>query len=209
VLPCGAVPGTAFRVPHKTLVGWFSKKGFVLADTDGAVDASMSGNVEVTAPVIGVASVTESGGFRKVSGCGYSMNLESKAATTYSDWAFTSVSRQYGTKLDGIYQMDTADVVSSSVNFGKQDFGSEMRKAMPAVYLGVSSSLPMNMRIKTPTMDYTYAARSSSADLQMQRVDPGKGLAANWFELEMTNTTGADFTLATVSFAPKENARRI
>lgn len=209
VLPCGAVPGTAFAVPHKKTVGWFSKRGFVLADTDGSIDTSMSENVDVMPPVLGIANVTESGGFRKVSGCGYSMNLENKAVTTYEDWAFTSASRKYGTKLDGIYQIDTTDVASATVNFGKHDFGSEMQKSMPAVYLGASSTAVLNMRIKTASMDYTYAARSAGAATQMQRVDPGLGLISNWFELELTNTAGGDFTLATVSFLPKETTRRI
>lgn len=209
VLPCGAVPGTAFRVLHSKAIGWFSLQGFVVVGPDGSIDTSMSDNVEVTAPVIGFSNVTETNGFRKVSGCGYSMNLETKAVTTYSDWAFTSKSDQYGTKTDGIYQTDQAATVSASVGLGKQNFGSEVRKSMPAIYLGVSSSTAMNVQVKAPGMDYTYAARSSSTDLQMQRVDPGKGFKANWFDLTMTNTTGADFTLATVSFAPIATTRRI
>lgn len=209
VIPCGAVPGTAFEVPHTTTVGWFSKRGFVLANAAGEVDTSTFDNVEVVPPTIGIAHVTEGSGYRRVAGCGYAMNLENKAVTTYSDWTFTSASYKYGTKLDGIYQMDTTGAAPATVNFGLQDFGSEMEKQMPGVYLGVSSAAPMNMRVKTPTMDYTYAARSFGVGMKMQRVDPGWGLKANWFELELSNTSGGDFTLATVSFAPQETARRI
>lgn len=208
-LPCGAVPGTAFRVPHSKSIGWFSLRGFVLIGPDGAIDTSMSDNVDVTPPQIGFANVTETGGFRKVSGCGYSMNLESRAVTTYSDWAFTSKSGQYGTKTDGIYQTDSAALVAATVNFGKQDFGSDLRKAMPAVYLGVASAAAMSLRIKAPGMDYTYVARGSSQDLKQQRVDPGKGLIANWFEPELSNTDGAAFTLATLTVAPGNTTRRI
>lgn len=209
VLPCGAVPGTTFAVPHKKTVGWFSKRGFVLVGTDGTIDTSMSDNVDITPPVLGFVNVTESEGIRKASGCGYSINLENKAVTTYSDWAFTSASRKYATKADGIYQIDTADVVTATVNFGKQNFGSDARKYMPAVYLGASSGAALNMRIKTPTQDYTYSARGASTDMQIQRVDPGKGLIANWFELELSNTAGGDFTLATVAFTPLATTRRI
>lgn len=209
VIPCGAVPGTAFRVPHSNAIGWFSLRGFVIVGPDGSIDTSMSDNMDITPPAIGFSNVTETRGFRKVSGCGYSMNLESKAVTTYSDWAFTSKSGQYGTKTDGIYQESSTAPVDATVNFGKQDFGSELRKAIPAIYLGVSSTTAMNIRVKTPGMDYTYAARGSSADLKQQRVDPGKGLISNWFELEMTNTTGADFTLATLAAAPVATTRRI
>lgn len=209
VLPCGAVPGTAFTVPHKKTVGWFSKRGIVLADTDGTVDTSMSENIDITPPVLGISNVTETGGFRRVYSCGYSMNLDSKAVTLYEDWAFTSLSRRFGTRMDGIYQIDTDGVVNSTVNFGKQNFGTEKMKFMPAVYLGSSSGAVLNLRVKTPSMDYTYAARGFSLNLQMQRVDPGLGLLSNWFDLELSNTAGCDFTLASMSFAAKETARRI
>ena len=68
----------------------------------------------------------------------------------------------------------------------------------------------MELRVQAPReVDYTYAARSSGEDLQMQRIDPGKGLRANWYELTVLNAGGADFTLASVSFAPTASTRRI
>lgn len=209
VLDYGAVPGTFFKLPEKKVVGWFSVNGFVLADTAGAIDTTMADRVTVTPPAIGVASVCECGGFRRVVSCGYAMNTGTKAVTTYSDWDFTSVSRCFGTKVDGIYKTDTADIVSATVNFGLQDFGTERIKAVPALYLGMKSALALNMRVKTPTHDYTYASRSSGADLAIQRISPGRGLKANWFELELSNTSGADFKLASVSTAQVTSTRRI
>ncbi len=208
LLPYGAVPGTAFADPHNTTVGWFGAKGFVLADTSGVVDTNMANNIDQDPPDIGIAGVCECDGYRRVTACGYTMNLETKAVTTYSDWAFTSQSGEFGTKVDGVYQTNTAAPVVSVANFGRQDFGTDELKYMPAIYLGVSSTKAMNMRVKTPSMDYTYASRSSSADLEA-RITPGKGLRANWFELELSNTAGADFTLAEVSFDPIATTRRI
>jgi len=209
VLPCGAVPGTVFKVPHQPLVGWFSKRGFVVADTDGGINTTMSDAVDVTPPEIGFANVMDQGGFRRVSGCGYSMNLGNFAATTYSDWGLTSASRVYGTKIDGIYQINTADAANSTVNLGKVDFGSEYIKAMPAVYVGSSSSDAIKLRIKAGSDDYTYTARSYGVALKENRIDPGKGLRANWSELELSNTAGCDFTIASVSSASVNTSRRI
>lgn len=209
LLPYGAVPGTSFVFPDKKTVGWFSTKGFVVGDSAGSVDSSMADNIDFTPPVIGVAGVCECGGFRRVSSCGYSMNIATKAVTTYSDWAFTSLSRCFGTKLDGIYKTDTDAIVTSTVNFGKQNFGSEQLKFMPNVYLGMKSSAVLNVRVKTPTQDYTYPSRGFSTELQNQRVDHGRGTRGTWFDLELSNTAGADFTLATVSFAPINTTRRI
>lgn len=211
VLPYGAVPGTVFSTPDdKNLVGWFGAKGFVLADTQGGVKAEMSDNVDLTAPASGTAQVFECDGYNRVVSCGWCMNLETKAATTYSSWDFTSLSGCYGTKADGIYLTDTTGSVDAVVGLGKQDFGAEEQKRLPAVYLGASSTTAMRLRVQAPgAVDYTYSARGASADMQMQRIDPGKGLHANWFELSLLNTSGADFTLASISFAPSTTTRRI
>lgn len=209
VLPYGAVPGTAFTVPNKTQWGWFGKHGLVLVGMGSEAKPVMSDNIALTPPALGCSVVLDSGGVRRVASCGWAVNLSNLAATTYSGWDFTSASYLYGTQADGIYLLDTTGTATATVNFGKQDFGTEALKHMPAVYLGVESAAKLSMRIKTPTQDYTYPARAFDANLKMQRVDPGRGLRSNWFELIASNTTGADFKLATVSFAPAPSARRI
>jgi len=68
----------------------------------------------------------------------------------------------------------------------------------------------MAMQIKTADgKDFTYPADNAGTTLAIQRIKPGKGLRSNWFELTLSNTSGADFKLATVSFAPAPSARRI
>lgn len=212
VLPYGAVPGTVFHVPDKEIVGWFGAMGLVLADTQGSVVAVMNDNIDLTPPESGTAAVFQSRGFVRVAACGWCVNIdnEAKPATTYSDWDFTSVSGGYGTKADGIYTLDTSGSVDSVVGLGKHNFGSETRKALPNVYVGVACDEPMQLRVRAPgDIDYTYEANGCSEDLQIQRIDPGKGLEANWFDLSLMNQEGADFTLASVSFAPAATSRRV
>ena len=210
VLPYGAVRGTAFCVPNKPLVGWFGENGVVLADTQGVVDALTEDVMDVVLPVSGNAVVFWTDGYRRVVSCGYCVNLETKALTTYSDWEFTSVSGNYGTKVDGIYLLNTTGNVPWSVGFGKQDFGAENFKHLPAVYLGGNSEEPLTLTVGLPDgTTYDYDARSASTDTKIQRVDPGKGLRANWYDLTLSNATGSDFTLASVSFAPTVSTRRI
>ena len=57
--------------------------------------------------------------------------------------------------------------------------------------------------------EYEYTARSVSEDLQIRRIDTGKGLRANWYGLSFSAREGEDFTLASVSFAPVASTRRI
>lgn len=212
VLPYGAVPGTEFHVPNKSLVGWFGAKGIVLADPMGEVQAVMSDNIDLTPQASGVSTVFNSNGYRRVVSCGWCLNLDNFAATTYSGYDFNATSDGYGTMSDGIYLLESASsgAVTAYVDLGKENFGVENLKRMPAVYLGVSSTTPMMLRMTLPNDSvYDYDARNSGADMRVQRVDTGKGLYANWYALSVYNTEGSEFTLASVSFAPVVSGRRI
>lgn len=206
VLPYGGVPHTEFSVPSKSLYGWFGNEGFVLGTPSGEVQAVMSDNIKLTPPASGVSTILETEEYRRVVSCGWCMNLDTKAATRY-DCAFTSTSVIYGTKPDGLYLLEGVGDVAWLVDFGKENFGAEEKKRMPAAYLGCSSSEPLELRIQTPQHDYTYTARSCSDELKEHRVDPGKGLLSNWFNLSIQGTT--DFKLASVSFSPVASTRRI
>ncbi len=208
-LPYGAVPGTEFVLPDKEnmVVGWFGVKGVVLADFQGQVSPLMADTVDQTPPASGFSTVFESGGYRRVVSCGWCVNTANGAATRYADYDLTSASGGYGTKTDGLYALEGEGDVVWSVDLGKENFGAEQLKRMPAVYLGCSSDAPLELRVQTPQHDYTYPARSCSDALQEHRVDPGKGLRANWFNLSLQGES--DFTLASVSFAPVASTRRI
>ncbi len=210
VLPYGAVPGTEFSLPDKTVVGWFGAKGFVLATPSGEVQAVMSDNIELTPPASGFSMLIDDEFDRMVS-CGWCLNLENKAATRYADWNFTSFSRGYGTMPDGIYTL-ASGTAEWSVDFGKVDLGNDAIKHLPNAYLGVQSDDLMQLRVQAPGRyggDYTYLARGFSEDLSMQRIDIGKGLRATWFELSLSGQNGADFSLASIDFPAATTQRRI
>ena len=214
VLPYGAVPGTAFKHPTEPVVGWFGAKGFVLADTQGQAKCVTEDAVDVVAPASGVAAVFETEGYRRVVSCGYCMNLENKAVTTYTGWDFNSVSEGYGAKSDGIYLLNSVGLVPWSVGLGKQNFGAENLKLMPAAYAGVASSTKTTLTVgyvdeRGDAQAYDFDTRDCSEMLQVQRFDTAKGMRSNWFDLTLSNADGSDFTLASVSFAPTASTRRI
>lgn len=207
VLPYGGVPHTEFSAPNRSIYGWFGEEGFVFGTPSGEVQAVMSDNIKLTGQVSGVSVVLETEDHRRVVACGWCLNLDTKAATRYDGYDFTSISRGYATKTDGLYLLEGTGDVAWSIDLGKENFGTEAKKRMPAAYLGCASGRLIELRIKTPKDDFTYPARSCSDDLQEHRVDPGKGLEANWFSLSLQGDS--DFTLATVSFAPVASSRRI
>ena len=207
VLPYGGVPGTFFSVPNSKSVGWFGAIGIVIADTAGEAVSAMADNIDLTPPASGVSAVFKADGYYRVVSCGWCLNIENGAATSYTDYDFTSISGNYGTMADGVHDLAATGDVPWGINLGKQDFGTEAFKHLPAVYLGVNSEVPVSLRVQTPEHDYTYAARSAATDTRIQRVDPGRGLRANWYELSLFGES--DFTLASVSSAPVASTRRI
>jgi hypothetical protein len=212
VLPYGAVPGTAFVVPHREnpLVGWFSTYGVVLGDPQGQAKNVMIDNIDLTPPASGASVVVQTDGYRRVVSCGWCSNLETTATTRYDNWSITSASRGYVTTASGVYLLAGTGAVEAHVDLGRLDFGTENLKHLPACYLGVSSDTPMELRVTTPdNEDCRYEARSSSVDIRVQRVDPGRGLRSTWYELSVYNTEGSEFTLASISFAPVASGRRI
>lgn len=209
-LPYGGQAGTAFQVPHKPLVGWFGQNGFVLGDEQGQVVVMTQDAVDVTPDGGAWSAVLETRGYRRVVSNGYCMNLENSAVSTYEDYALTSVSKGFATKADGLYLLTGDQAIDAHIDLGKKDFGDLSLKRLPALYLGVSSETPMELRVTTPEHeDYRYEARSCAEEMRMQRVDPGKGLRSNWYDLSIYNTDGSDFTLASVSFAPLASGRKI
>lgn len=214
----GAIPGTAFEL-HKTStekarVGWFGAKGIVVADQNGQAVSAMADNVDLTAPASGCSAVLESNGYRRVLSCGWCLNVERMAATRYTNAEFTSLNGDYGTKADGLYQLagtdDNGVDIDWRIDLGKQDFGAENKKHLPAVYVGAASGEPLVLIVTLPDgAEYEYPARSCSDTIEIHRIDPGKGLRENWYGLALKNERGSSVTLASVSFAPVASGRRI
>ena len=209
VLPYGGVPGTTFEFPDKSKVGWFGAKGVVFGSPNGEVEAVMADNIDLTPPASGFSAVLTSGGYRRVVSCGWCVNLESKAATRY-DWTLNSASGSFAIDSDGICQTGIMGAVGWRVDFGQINFGTDELKYMPAAYLAGECDERWMLTVGLPSgVEYEYPSRFYDAALAVQRVDVGKGLRSSWFALELTNETGADFTLAKVSFAPANAQRRI
>ena len=211
VLPYGGVAGTAFSYGDndKIRYGWFGKHGIVLADSSGAVRAVMYDNVDLTPPTNGVSVVFFDRGYLRAVSCGWCLNLENNAATRYDGYDITSESGGFATMADGVYELSASGKVDAWFDLGKENFRTEQQKHLPAVYFGVNAETPMQLRVQTPEHDFTYKARAADPVNKIQRVDPGKGLRANWYNLTVSNTDGADFTQSSVSFATTDSKRKI
>lgn len=144
-------------------------------------------------------------------------NLNTSGSTRYEGFEFNSFAKighdYYGCRADGVYLLDgptdAGEAIRAMVSFGKQDFGTSLRKRITHAYAGVSGEGRLFLKITADGQDYTYAARGSSDRLQQQRFDTGKGLCVSWLDLELYNADGEDFELASVEFVILPTSRRI
>jgi len=214
ILHYGAVPGTEFSIetgdPEHHTVGWFGENGIVFADTNGVVSEIMASTITQTPPASGVSVVLDTNDIYKVVSCGWCANEGTRAVSRYADWPVTSESVGYATMPDGVYLLSGGAGVDCRLDLGKKNFGTENKKALPAVYVGAASSEPIVLVITTPDGDeFEYPARSCSDTIEIHRIDPGKGLRENWYGLALKNDRGSSITLASASFAPAVSGRRI
>ena len=146
------------------------------------------------------------------------MNAATAGTTRYDNYNYNSFAKigakHYGARADGIYELtgasDAGAPVRAVINLGNTDFGTSRFKHVKECYLGVASSGKMIVKVVVNNEAYFYTARASSTDLSTQRVDFGRGLKANFYELELHNDAlGGAFELSSVEFTPAELSRRI
>lgn len=144
------------------------------------------------------------------------VNTRTQASTRYGQYGFNSFAavrgKQFGVRQDGIYLLegstDAGEPISSGVNLGKQDFGTQQNKTPRAVYAGVSSTGRLFLKVDDGCRQYTYKALDSDPKLRTQRFDPGRGLSASYFEFQLVSEADA-FELDSVKFDVVASQRRI
>jgi hypothetical protein len=149
----------------------------------------------------------------------YVVNANNFAVSTYQNFNFNSFMQlggtYYGASEDGLYELegdtDSGAAINASLTLGKQDFKSEMLKTLPSVYLGIKASGAMIMKIITDDgairMYQLNAINNSS--LQTSRLTVGRGVASRYWQFELQNVSGNDFTLDTITFYSVILSRRI
>jgi len=146
----------------------------------------------------------------------WALNMDINGATRYEGYDFNSFAEldgvYYGAKSDGIYRLegrtDNGEPVASSVNFGRLNFGTQYRKALPYLYTGVASDGNLFLRVGAEGQTYTYRVRDNTSILKAHRFELGRGLRANYYDLELVSE-GTAFDLTDIEFFPIELSRRL
>ena len=173
--------------------------------TNALMDAVLA-SVATSGAVLGV-STSGAGGTDDGSQT-WVVNLDSTGSTTYTNYGFNSFAhidgRDYGANEMGIFALegdtDVGMPIRARLSLGKLDFDSSQRKVISEAFVGISALGNVFIKVIANGEAYVYQTQRFDANLQQQRVKFGRGLNANYLELEIYNEEGADFEIDTVEF---------
>jgi hypothetical protein len=197
VMPMGA-PASGDLVVYVAFTSSLELAGTVVATItqDGAVvsslsvDDSLASAADIEALLLSVLGLPT---FNALEAGEQWAVTDGKQVSRYTGYGFNSFAtidgKHYGAKADGIYLLEGATDAGTDIDvgmvLGKLDFGTAKHKRVENVYVGVSTTKALYLKVTAEGQTYTYQARSVSPKLQQQRFDPGKGLRANFFEFEL------------------------
>lgn len=153
----------------------------------------------------------------------WACGLDGAGSTSYGNFGFNSYARIgdhcFGARDDGLFLLegdtDAGEAIPASIGLGQLELSSKSIKLLEAIYVGMSGSKPLVMSLGIPADDgvqvvfFDYQTRGSGPSLIKRRVDAGRGLRANYFEVELFNIDGADFAIDTLEFLVADTSRRI
>jgi hypothetical protein len=142
------------------------------------------------------------------------LTLSNGAATRYEDFCFDSFFEAdgipYGVNAAGIWRLDDpGGHVDARVDLGRLDFGTSKRKHLPAIWLEAASPKPLAVVVSCPQGRFDYKTREAYPEMRTRRVDCGKGLRANFYDIAIGNICGAPFALINVEAGADAQQRRI
>lgn len=147
------------------------------------------------------------------------LHTESNALTSYDNYKFNSFAQFNGVYLgandNGIFALsgatDDGALINAAARVGLTDFGTSHLKRIDRCYVGYRADGSMILRVFTDEVtvrDYLLTATGKSG-LHGNHVRIGKGLAARYWQFEIQNKDGADFTLDVMELKPTPLRRRI
>lgn len=148
------------------------------------------------------------------------LNLRKGALTEYDGFAFNSFAVFNGVVLAagpaGVFSLgtqgtDAGAAITGRVTTGQDAFGSSVHKRVPRLYTGYDTDGDMLFRvITTEGGSRTYSLPDNGVrGIQQRRIPIGKGVKSRWFQFELENVAGADFSISDILAYPTKLRRRV
>lgn len=147
------------------------------------------------------------------------MHSETGALTRYTNFPFNSFAVFNGMYLaassEGLFMLggatDNGALISAAARVGMTDFGTSFLKRVDRSYVGYRTDGNLVIRVYTDEVDsrdYMLQA-TGRLGLHGNHFRIGKGLRARYWQFEVQNQNGADFTLNSIELKPTQLRRRI
>jgi len=149
----------------------------------------------------------------------WALNMKNKALTEYTTLTFNSFAEFQGQVLaastDGVFVLggqaqDNTAPIAAVVRDGAMEYDSSFLKRIPRIYLGHETDGDLLFKmISTEGGPRSYLLQYNGAGLRSRRIPVGKGPKSRYWQWEVDNQNGSDFTLSSVALYPKTVKRRV
>ena len=189
---------------------------------DAAVDSNSA--LSSSAPVAAVYSVAAASLCSVLTGLqfvadftdGWAYNLNTGAGSFYEGFRFNSFAlidgEYYGANEAGICRLggdaDDSAPIDMTITLGTSNLGSSRVKRVPAAYVGAQSDQPLVLTCRVEGQEYRYTFSRATATMAPAKVQIGKGLAGVYWQLELSNTAGADAEIDALELLVAPSDRR-
>jgi len=170
-------------------------------------------SVEMIAQLVGNSLfMPQVGNSAVIDGRVWVVNMDTAASSQYDNYGFNSFFSRggisYGVAGDGIYKLkgatDAGSIISGLLEIGRSDCGTRKPKKILDVYLGVSSSKDLYLKVNTDGQERVFRVERSGPAMKTHRVQiPYTVIGSHW-----NFTLMGDFDLSSVEFKPMPLARR-
>lgn len=148
------------------------------------------------------------------------LNTESTAASWYDNFDIQSMAqvdnKVFAVGSEGVFELtgdtDAGDSIDASIRTGFMDFGNARVKRLENLYFGYISTGILGTLLRVldsghPATQFNLEQRSAGAP-RNSRVVPGKGMFGRYWQIEMNNVAGADFTVYDVDIDVATSQRK-
>lgn len=148
----------------------------------------------------------------------YLLSPETFSVSTYSNYNFYDSTRLFEDYLfinsNGLFKYggntDNAEVITAKIQTAALTFGTSNLKQLPAVYMGLSNSNKLILKVSIDgRANVLYKLNKQTDSLQTQKISIGKGLIGRYFQFELITQENTQFELESLEFYPLTLKRKL
>ena len=152
----------------------------------------------------------------------WAVNVREKShpVTEYGNFHFNSMGlfndKVIAAGPDGLFLLDESNVdaganIDAKVATGELDYDQSFLFRLPRIYVGYQAEKAMEFHtiVTSDGMRVYSLPASTNPGVQQRRVPVGRGPKSRYWQLEMLNKDGGDFSLASMIVYPEATQRRV